>query len=116
MGTIKVKEEELIRIRNDIMKASEKAIHNEDVIVGRLNDLLTIATEEVISIVEYGEMASEISFILNLFIDKEKGTIFYYPYKNIKLDIYGKPSTFKKECKSLLNQLDELNKYIENKK
>lgn len=105
---IKITADEMKEIRSDSVKASLTAVQAEPAVYFALKKSVHWVINHTIDISEWEDRAAAIAAYLDTLSRTSKGTYFYYPWKNINPEVYGKASTLRAQC----IQLKELFKVL----
>ena len=104
--------EELDRIHKRQMKISAKAVQKYPKQYQELRSILKEILAGGLDISEYHETSTKLASLLKPLFELKAGSIFYYPYKNISPEIYGRAENLIKEVNKLLHQMDKLDVWI----
>ena len=112
MKQIIISKVQLDKYEKECMEISyTAAVHMYPKQYRELRSILEKILASGLDISEYYETVMKIAALLEPFLEL-KGTIFYYPYKNINPEIYGRADNLIEEVKRLLDQMDKLDAWI----
>lgn len=112
-GTIRISAREMKEIQSNHIKASLAAVKAEPMAYEALKRSVHWVIDysvAIIDISEWEDRATAIAAYLNTLVKVSRGTYFYFPWKNISPEIYGKASTFRTQCIQLKELFKELGK------